>query len=497
MEKQSQSYGQIVRSTGIFGGSQLLNMLIAFLRNKVAALLIGPLGVGLMGLYQSVVDFVHSVSDLGLSFSAVKDVSEAQASGDGQRISRTALTLRRWVLLTAVLGALLTLAFSKQLSRLVFEDEQHVVSICILSFSVFLAAVSAGQRALLQGMRHIGDMAKSSVLGSLLGFLISSVLFWLFKEEGVVPALLASSLATLVFSGFYVWKMKIPSISQTWADTFRQGRQMVKLGCFNMASLMAATLTMMLVKSYLGKMSDIETVGLFQSSWSVTAMSVSAILSAMATDYFPRLCAVSHDSEQMKRYVNEQLHVAILVSVSLVVAMLLFSPLVLRILYSAKFIPAEGILRWQILGAFLKVLNWPLGFVILSKGRGFVFMLTEFLWYGLYFAFCLLGWPVFGLEGIGMAYVGAHILYTPVVALIAKRLCGWRPDAKDIGLGLVSLLFVAAAFAMAVFLSPSWFKWTLSAALLLLSLVYSLWQFNRIWPLAVAWNKLKNRLNHG
>ncbi|MCK9300100.1 MAG: O-antigen translocase, partial [Bacteroidales bacterium] len=61
METPESSYRQIVKSTGIFGGSQLFNMLIGVFRTKVAAALLGPLGVGLIGLYQSIIDMIRSV----------------------------------------------------------------------------------------------------------------------------------------------------------------------------------------------------------------------------------------------------------------------------------------------------------------------------------------------------------------------------------------------------------------------------------------------------
>ena len=198
METPESSYRQIVKSTGIFGGSQLFNMLIGVFRTKVAAALLGPLGVGLIGLYQSIIDMIRSVSDLGLHFSSVRDMAQANAGGDQQQINTTSLVLTRWIVFTAILGALLCIAFSKQISTLAFGDSSKNVQICLLSFSVFALTLSAGQRSVLQGMRKIAYMAKASVLGSLAGFVVASVLYLMLGQEGIVPALLAAALLSLV-----------------------------------------------------------------------------------------------------------------------------------------------------------------------------------------------------------------------------------------------------------------------------------------------------------
>ena len=46
-EQNENSYGHVLKYTGIFGGVQGLNILISLVRNKLVALLLGPAGMGL------------------------------------------------------------------------------------------------------------------------------------------------------------------------------------------------------------------------------------------------------------------------------------------------------------------------------------------------------------------------------------------------------------------------------------------------------------------
>ena len=54
-----------------------------------------------------------------------------------------------------------------------------------------------------------------------------------------------------------------------------------------------------------------------------------------------------------------------------------FAPLVLQILYSSEFVVAAELLRWQIMGDVLKIISWPLGYLLLARGRGKTYMAGE------------------------------------------------------------------------------------------------------------------------
>ena len=48
---ESSSYREVVNASSIVGGAQVINMIISLIRTKLVALLIGPTGIGIVGLY--------------------------------------------------------------------------------------------------------------------------------------------------------------------------------------------------------------------------------------------------------------------------------------------------------------------------------------------------------------------------------------------------------------------------------------------------------------
>ena len=105
---EKHTYGQILKSSALIGGSSLFNIAIGIIRTKAMAMLLGPSGVGLMGLYGSITELTISIAGMGINSSGVRQIAEAVGSGDTERIARTATVLRRISILLGVLGAVFT-----------------------------------------------------------------------------------------------------------------------------------------------------------------------------------------------------------------------------------------------------------------------------------------------------------------------------------------------------------------------------------------------------
>ena len=95
MEKQN-SYSHILKYTGLFGGVQVLGILVGLVRNKLVALILGPMGMGLLALFSSTIKLVGDSTNLGLSISAVRNMSGAYDCGDTDRLLRSISVFRHW-----------------------------------------------------------------------------------------------------------------------------------------------------------------------------------------------------------------------------------------------------------------------------------------------------------------------------------------------------------------------------------------------------------------
>ena len=144
------------------------------------AVLLGPAGVGLIGVFISITGLLEQVTGKGISSSGVRQIAEASVSGNEKKIAIAVLTLRRIVLFAGIAGMLVLLVFRNPISRITFGNTEYAGALGLLSVAILMAAVSSGQHALVQGMRRISDLARLNIFGAFFGVLFSvpMVYFW-------------------------------------------------------------------------------------------------------------------------------------------------------------------------------------------------------------------------------------------------------------------------------------------------------------------------------
>jgi enterobacterial common antigen flippase len=450
------SYGQILRSSALIGGSSLLNVVISIVRTKAMAVLLGPAGFGLMGVYGSISDFALSIASMGVNSSGVRQIAEAVGSGDTDRIARTVVVLRRTSVILGVFGAVLLVLFSSQVSALTFGSNQQTASVALLSIAVFFRLVSAGQGALIQGMRRISDLAWMGVLGAVYGTVVSIPMVYFLREDGVVPAIVVAAAMSLITSWWYSRKVRIETSSMTAPQVRHETASLLKLGFAFMVSGFLTMGAAYAVRTMVLRMVGFEAAGFYSSAWTLGGFYVGFILQAMGADFYPRLTGVANDNAEVNRLVNEQTRISLLLAGPGVIATLTFASAVITLFYSARFGAAVEVLRWFCLGMTLRVVTWPIGFIIMAKGRSNLLIWTELAWTVVNVGLSWLCLHYIGLKGTGIAFFGSYVFHGLMIYPVVRWLSGFRWSDANKRTGLFLLSLTAAVFCAFQALPTFW-----------------------------------------
>lgn len=138
MAEDRNSYRNITKSIGIFGGTTIFQILVGLIKNKIVAVLLGPLGMGIQGMLISTTSLISSFTGLGLHTSSVRDVAMAYSSKDQDRVDTTVTILRRLVIATGLLGTLSVFVFARTLSIWSFGNEDYTIAFRLTSIVLFL-----------------------------------------------------------------------------------------------------------------------------------------------------------------------------------------------------------------------------------------------------------------------------------------------------------------------------------------------------------------------
>ncbi len=425
------------------GGSAGIVMLLGMLRIKFTALIIGSNGVGLLAGFTAIQGFISTIAGIGLQSSAVREITTAISQGDDQSFGRIILSLRRICFLSGLLGMIIIMALSPWISSLTFNSEEYILDIAALGIVVLLANMTNAYQAILQGMRHISEMAKANIYGSIIATVSSIGFLYFLGIRGIIPSLIGISAINFTIIWFILRGLSLPQVRLTWMQTYREASTMIKLGLVYMWNGLMLSAVSYLTITLISREADFHAVGLYSAAFGLSGLFVNFVLGAMGADYYPRLISERNNKEALNRLANEQIEIALLLATPGLLATLSLGSWALEIFYSQEFLAATELLQWFVLGCLCRVISWPLGFIIMALGEKRWYLLTETIFNIIHLTLILLGLKLFGVEGVAIAFLLSSFLYIVSVYLVCNHLTGfnWSIPCRHLALRTI-LIFI-------------------------------------------------------
>jgi O-antigen/teichoic acid export membrane protein len=490
------NYGHILKYTGIFGGVQGLNILIGLVRNKIVAMLLGPSGMGLSALFGSTVNFISQATNLGISFSAVRHVSELFDHGDEERIAHFVKVVRAWSLLTALFGMLVCIVAGPWLSSSTFSWGDHTLHFIFLAPAVGLLAITGGETAILKGARRLKALAVIQLFSVFAALLISLPVYFYFGESGIVPVIVLMAMFTMHITIRYSYQL-YPLRLQGANGILGEGMEMVRLGvAFVLAGILGSGVEM-LIRSYLNLQGDLQAVGLYNAGYMITVTYAGMVFSAMETDYFPRLSAIHNDVATANLTVNRQIEVSVLI-VSPMLAMLIVAlPMLIPLLYTTDFLPMVPMAQVAVFAMYLKAISLPISYMSLAKGDSLSYLLLETISDVAVVTLIIYGYSHWELFGTGLALSAAYLVDLAVVFTYTRFRYGYRMSSSVLQYISIQLPLGVAVYLTTLIDSPA-VGWPMSLLLCFVSIVVSvhiLRQKTSLWDALTAKFKARFRKN--
>ncbi len=494
MTTKATNYKSIFKATSIFGGVQVFNILITLIRGKAVAILIGTAGMGLNGLFLSGLNLIKSISSLGITESAVRDISKAHASDDAAQIGRTFTVFRRWIWITAAFGIAITICFSPLLSQFSFNSYEHTIDYIWLSITFVFGALTGGIYTLLRGTRQLKYLAQANIFGGVVGLVVALPIFYFYGIKGVVPAIIITAFANYLVSLYFRKRIHFAPIAIDWRETLELGKPMVRLGIsLTLINLLAAFVAFVL-SAFISKTGSLSDVGLYNAGLAIVDGYVGMVFTAMATDYFPRLSGVISDESKWKQLVNEQAELVLIILSMVLVLLISTTPILIRILLSKEFLSAQDFILWAVLAIPLKGVTWVLGFIILAKGDNKLFLIVETFSNLLVLSINLLFYYYFGLTGLGISLMISYAIVTTIILAIIKSKYDFQFFKAVYVIFFISMISLSLCIASIYGLGyPN--AYFVEALIVIATCTYSLYELNKRMNLKEIVAKFKSKIS--
>lgn len=478
MSGNQSTYRSIFNSTSLFGGVQVFVILISIVKSKFVAILLGPTGIGVLGLIQSTLLFIGAISSFGLERSAVRNIAEANALGYSNRVAVVIAVLKKLVWLTGLLAAIFSFAFSGFLSELTFGNGDYNLGFKLLAISLLVNQITAGENAILRGLRKLKFIAKASLWGSILGLLISIPFYYLLGIKGIVPAMIGSSIGIFFITFYFSKKVEIESVKISNRHLFGQSKDMLLMGLALSVGSMFVLGGSYIIRLYIRNQGNIEDVGFYSAGFAILNSYFGVFFSALTTDYYPRLSGVADDNRKATQLMNQQSEMIVLLISPFLVFFLVFINLIITILYSNEFIPINTMMLWAGLGIYFKAVSWSLSVIFISKGEIKILLFSEITSTIVMLLSNLFGYTYYGLEGLGISFLFAYI-YTYIQNYLLVRLRYKFAYSQDfLKIFLVHLALGVIVLILGKNFSGLW-SYLLGAAIIIISITFSINRLNK------------------
>jgi antigen flippase len=438
-------YKAVLKATSMIGGATMVTTLLGMIKVKAIALTIGPSGVGLISIFTNIINIAVIMLGIGINTSAVRDIANRVGKGDVAGAHRVIGTVRIFLMLVGAFGVVFFASCSRIIANQTFGNLDHTREIFFLGLVVVFNLSTIGENAIIQGYRKVTTLARLAVFGALIGLFVSLPILIIFRLNGIIPSLLVTAISVFGVTAFS--SRKITGVVEKIHRRLDGGtiKGLLSIGFPLMLSSLIASLNLYIVNYYLLHTLDLDALGNYQAVNSLTSVLVSLVLGAMAADYYPRLSMISDDDAGITRLANTQTEICLLLSIPIVGVIIQFVPYIIIALYSSRFAMAGDVLRWSVFGVLGRVLSWPLGYILLAKKNGKMYLAVELFSSILNVLLVITCLQLFGFIGLGIASPVYYLLYLILIKVVsyAKVKFKWsRPLVFRIVGSTVALLAV-------------------------------------------------------
>jgi len=396
--------------------SSLLTALAAALRSKVVALALGPVGVGIA----AEITQIATLATIPASFAAGPALVRAVASGD-ERQSHTAYDTAWTFALAAGALALPVAALAAWLTLPASWGVPVVALTTISSTSLALTSTGGVMGRVLVAAKHMPRFTAATIATTLVMVATTIAGTW---SDGLRGYFWGGAAGALLSMG--VWAYALEGSRSLARVVPRLGlhpqyvREVASLGGASLAGMLGSQVALYVVRTALGRFEGPAANGLFQACWSFDSIYLSTVLGSLGNFIFPRYAAAP-ERDALARELSSAARFVLMTIPPIVLAGLAVRPLILSLLYSKAFVPAEPLLALILCADIAKTVCWCQDGALLYRGKVRAYVSLQIVGWGGFAVASGVLVKLFGLVGVGWAYFGVYVLQVELSRWMLRR----------------------------------------------------------------------------
>ena len=416
----------LARATGLLGVQRGVTLLMGLLRVKVAAVVLGTGGMGILAQAMTLHAALAEAVGLGVGGGVTKYVAEHAGRGDEAALRRVLETVTTVFVAVSVVVLGLCAVFAPFLADLVLGDRTRGFLVLLVAAALPLTAQLEIVQRTLQGLLLVRQLVLLGILGAVAGTALAIPLMIRGGVTGAVLALAVGALVPLVIGQVYLHRVLkarygfSPRVGR-WDGATLRG--LLRFGGARSASVLALLGTLLVVRTVLIERFGDAANGLYQVAWTVSNQYLGIVGVAIWSYAMPKIATVLHDRAAVEGIQNDALRLSLLLFLPASVLLLVTRPFWIPLLYSGAFLAAAPLVAWQLAGDFLRSIRWSANLTTMPREQLRFIVLEGLALAAIQLAAFFVLLPRVGIVAAPMAWAVAHAALLPVTLL-----WHWRVD---------------------------------------------------------------------
>lgn len=395
------------------GSGSIVTMLFTMISTKIMAVMLGPQWTGLSGMLAQIIAASASIATLNGSTAIVQGTAARSAS---ERYRYLAHII--WIYLATNLALALGLWFGAPfMARWLINDGSAtastlfrllIIPICFTSAVTYVISVINAHRGIgrLALIQIVGGMVNAAVAYPAARAIQQGNMFAIIWSNIVAP------LAMIGVSGIIMWRAGwLQPIMAAFHAPFERSlaQYFFKFAGVTFITGLAVSGIQLLIRAMIVADFGLAGVGIFNAAWTMSMTYVTLVVTALTTYYLPTLSA-THDVAERTLLMQRVFRFVTVTITPLIIGVMLFKPLVIRLLFAPEYLPATKIMHWMLIGDYFKVTSWVFAMPMLAYADLKTFFWTELTIYASFLALSMISLKYFNsLTGIGISFLVMYL----------------------------------------------------------------------------------------
>lgn len=380
----------------------------------------GTSGMALLGSFKNFTAMFKSMATLGINNLVVKLVVENK---NNKRELSIIYSTFFWIFLviSIVLGTVV-FVFSGFIADFLFFNNRFVIPIQFFGLSLPFVVVNAFWIAIYNGLEEFKKIVFIQIISNILVFGLTAFLIWKHNIFGGLLSVALSEFLLVLVTFLFVRKDK--SYFQFDLRRIINNKYLDAIMKFSSMALLSAIIvpmTLMLIRNYIVNQYSIQEAGIWDAVNKLSGFYMMIFSSGLSLYYMPKLASLETDDE-FRDELRSYFKIFVPLFMLMLITVFLFKGVILNIAFTSEFSRIKGVLIWQLLGDFLRIMTLAFGYQIVVKSMIKKYFIIEITFNLLYLSLSYYLVRIFSFEGALQAYFFANLILFILILWMFRKL---------------------------------------------------------------------------